>query len=63
MDELRPNPELKPHVDVHRRTTKVNIGTAAGVGLFLIITFFVVYFIARDPSPTVEQQHTKSERP
>lgn len=63
MDEPRPNPELKPHLDVHKRTTKVNFGTAIGVGLFLLITFIVAYLILRDPSPTVEKQHTQSERP
>jgi hypothetical protein len=63
MDESRPNPELKPHVDVHKRTTKVNFGTTIGVGLFLLITFIVVYLIARNPSPTVENQHSQSQRP
>lgn len=63
MDEPRPDPELQPHFDVHKRTTKVNFATAIGVGLFLLITFVVVCLIVRDPSPTVEIQHTQSERP
>lgn len=63
MDEPRANPELKPHVDVSKRTTKVNFGMTIGIGLFLLITFVIVYLIARHPSETVEKQHTQSERP
>lgn len=55
------NPELKPGVDVHKRTTKVNIGVVLGVMAFLIVTFVAVIWYQRHPSRTVEEQHDRVE--
>lgn len=55
------NPDVKPKVDVHRRTTKVNISVVVGVVTFLALTIAVILFIKRNPSETVEDQHQKME--
>ena len=36
-----------PEVDIHRRTTKVNFGTALGVSIFLIVEAIVIIWISR----------------
>ena len=36
-----------PEVDLHRRTTKVNVGVALGVVVFLVIAALVVFWFAR----------------
>ncbi|MBI2510658.1 MAG: hypothetical protein HYV96_01650 [Opitutae bacterium] len=58
-----PNPELKPGIDVHKRTTKVNVAATVAVIVFLLVTLSIVFLLARNPSPTVEKQHHQSERP
>lgn len=55
------NPDVKPQIDVHRRTTKVNIGVVVGVLAFLTVTVLVILYIARNPKETVEEQHRQIE--
>ena len=61
MDTGQTNPDLKPKVDPHRRTTKVNIGVFLGVLVFLVVAFTVVVMIQRNPKETVEQEHRRVE--
>ena len=63
MDTPQHNPDLKPKVDVHRRTTKVNFGVVIGVIVFVALAFFVVARIASDPKRAVEEQHENVENP
>lgn len=63
MDEPRPqNPDVKPTVDVHRRTTKVNLAVVAGVIFFLVVTFIVVALFQRH-SPQAEPRPKSETRP
>lgn len=36
-----------PEVDLHRRTTKVNVAVAVGVIVFLVIAAVVILWLAR----------------
>lgn len=36
-----------PEIDLHRRTTKVNLGVIAGAVLFLIITTAVIVYLSQ----------------
>ena len=36
-----------PEIDVHRRTTKVNFGTIAGVIVFLVLAVAAIIWFAR----------------
>jgi hypothetical protein len=48
------NQDLKPHFDVKRRTTKVNIAIVVGVAIFLLIAGLLLLRIWRDPPQTPE---------
>lgn len=41
-----------PEVDLHRKTTKVNLAMIVAVGLFFVVTFaLVIYFANRSETP------------
>lgn len=62
MDEPRPqNPDLKPRINVHRRTTKVNLAVVGGVIFFLVVTFIVVALYQRNPAEVRNEQNQKAE--
>lgn len=62
MDEPRPqNPDVKPKVDVHRRTTKVNFAVMGGVIFFLLVAFIAVALYQGNPEKTRNEQHQKTE--
>jgi len=42
-------------VNVHKRTTKVNLGVVAGVLLFIVAGVLAVWFTARNPPETPAQ--------
>jgi hypothetical protein len=60
-----------PEVDVHRRTTKVNLSMIMAVGLFFAIVFTVLFVFARRasdesvnrPSPSTENTSSDGSAP
>jgi hypothetical protein len=57
------NPDLKPSVDVHKRTTKVNIGVVIGVTVFLLVMSLAVFKYWRNPDRTANEQHQRIDGP
>lgn len=62
MDERPQNPDLKPQLNVHRRTTQVNIALVVGVLLFLLGTLIVVFVFERNAPEVRNDQYQKSQQ-
>jgi hypothetical protein len=58
-----------PEVDLARPTTKVNLGIIVAAGLFYILMFALVYYLAREhpgndrPSPPTVQESGQGAAP
>lgn len=50
-----------PIVNLHKRTTKVNLSMIIAVIAFFIITAAVIFWISRHEASTVNAVHEKSE--
>lgn len=53
----------EPVMNVHRRTTQVNLSMTAGVLLFLIVCGVLIWWYARDPGETADDVHREVNTP
>ncbi len=53
----------KPLMEVHKKTTKVNLAVVIGVVLFFVIAAAVMFKFMRSPDETRNEMHEESVRP
>ena len=60
---FEPQTASKPLVDVHKRTTKVNIGVVIGVVLFLVVGIAVAIWATRKEARGEPVKQVESTQP
>jgi putative flippase GtrA len=58
-----PQNKNQPLMDVHKRTTKVNVAVVIGVAIFLIVATVIMFNYMRSPAETRQEVHEENVQP